>query len=63
MPVPTDPAPLAVVGHQDHGGAIEPAALLEEAEKAAHMAIGLRQLVEVFGAAHSAHVAKLVGGE
>ena len=63
MPVAADPAALAVVGHEDHSRVVEPAALLEEPEEAAHMAVGLRDLVEVFGAAHAAHVAELVGGE
>jgi hypothetical protein len=63
MPVAADPAALAVVGHEDHSRAVEPAALLEELEEAAHVAVGLDDLVEVFGAAHAAHVAELVGGE
>ena len=58
-----DPATLAVVGHQDHGGAVELAALLEEGEEVADAAVGLGELVEVLGAAHAAHVAELVGGE
>jgi hypothetical protein len=61
--MPADPAALAVVGHQDHGGAVEPAALLEEAQEAIHVAVGLGELLEVLGAAHAAHVAELVGGE
>ena len=63
MAVPADPAALAVVRHQDHGGAVEPAALLEEVEEVAHLAVGLGQLVEVLGAAHAAHVPELVSGE
>ena len=63
MPVAADSATLAVVGHQDHRGAVEPAALLQELEEAAHVAVGLRDLVEVLGAAHAAHVAELVGRE
>ena len=58
-----DPPPLPVVGHQDHRGAVELAALLEEAEEVAHVAVGLRELVEVLGVAHAAHVAELVGGQ
>ena len=58
-----DAAPLAVVGHQDHGGVVELAALLEEGEEVAHVAVGLGELVEVLGVAHAAHVAELVGGQ
>ena len=45
--VAADPATLAVVGHQDHGGAVELAALLEEGEEVADVAVGLGELVEV----------------
>ena len=58
-----DPAALAVVGHQDHRGVLELAALLEEGEEVADVAVGLRELLEVLGVAHAAHVAELVGGE
>ncbi len=36
--VPADSAPLAVVGHQDHRGIVEPAALLEPGEEALDVA-------------------------
>jgi len=61
--VTPDPAALAVVGHQDHRGALEPAALLEEGEEVADVTVRLGELVEVLGAAHAAHVAELVRGE
>jgi hypothetical protein len=61
--VSSDSASLAVVGHEDHGGVLEPAALLEEAQEPAHVAISLGELVEVLRAAHSAHVPELVGRE
>ncbi len=58
-----DAAPLAVVGHQDHGGALELAALLEEGEEVADVTVGMRHLLEVLRAAHTADVAELVRGE
>jgi hypothetical protein len=61
--VPADAASLPVVGHQNHGGSLEPAALLQEVEEVADVAIGLGELLEVLGAAHPAHVSELVGGE
>ena len=63
MPVAADPAALPVVGHEDHGRAVEPAALLEELDEATHVAVGLGDLLEVLVAAHAAHVAELIGGE
>ena len=56
-----DAAPLAVIRHQHDGGAAELAALLEEREEIADVAVGLRELVEVLGAAHTADVPELVG--
>ena len=63
MAVAADPAALAVVGHEDHGGPLEPAALLEEREEVAHVPVGLGELVEVLAAPHAAHVPELVRGE
>ena len=39
--VAADAAALAVVGHQDHGGVVELAALAEEGQEVAHVAVGL----------------------
>jgi hypothetical protein len=61
--VAADSAALAVVGHQDHRGVLELATLLEEGEEVADVAIRLGELLQVFGAAHAAHVAELVGRE
>ena len=63
MAVAADPASLAVVGHQDHRGAVELAAFLQEGEEVADAAVRLGQLVEVLRAPHAADVAELVGGE
>jgi hypothetical protein len=59
--VTADPAPLAVIRHEHDRGAAEPAALLQEAEEIADAAVGFCKLVEVLGAAHTAHVTELVG--
>ena len=61
--VAADAAPLAVVGHQDHGRVLELAALAEPGEEVRHVAVGLLELVEVLAVAHAAHVPELVGGE
>jgi hypothetical protein len=61
--VAADPAALAVVGHQDDGRAVQPAALLEERQELAHVPVGLGQLVQVLTASHAAHVPELVGGQ
>lgn len=58
-----DAASLPVVGHQDHRGVLQPAALVEEGDEVAHPAVRLGELVEVLRAAHAAHVPELVGGE
>jgi hypothetical protein len=58
-----DAATLAVVRHEDHGGMLELAPLLEEAEELADAAVRLGELVEVLRAANAADVAELVGGE
>jgi hypothetical protein len=63
MAVAADPPPLAVVGHQDDRGAVELAALLQEGEEVADVAVRLGELVEILSAPHAAHVAELVGGE
>jgi hypothetical protein len=63
MAVAADPAPLAVVRHQDHGRALEVPALLEEGEEVADLAVRPGELVEVLGAAHPSHVTELVGGQ
>ena len=60
VPVASDPAPLPVIGHQDHGGAVELAALREEGEEVTDHAVGLLELVEVVLVAHPTHVAQLV---
>ena len=58
-----DSATLTVVGHEDHGCVLELAALLEELEELANPPVRLRDLVEVLGTAHAAHVTELVGGQ
>jgi hypothetical protein len=61
--VTADSASLPVVGHQDHGRVLELAALVEEGDEVAHVAVGLSEPVEVLRAANAADVAELVGGE
>jgi hypothetical protein len=61
--VAADPAALAVVGHEDHGGAVELPVLVQERQELADAPVRLGELAEVLGAPHAAHVAELVGGE
>jgi hypothetical protein len=61
--VAADAASLPMVGHKDHGGALEPAAFLEKCEEIAHVAVRLGELVEVLGAADTADVTELIGAK
>jgi hypothetical protein len=54
-------ASLAVVGHEDHGGTVELAALVQKLQEPADLPVSLGQLVEVLGAADPANVAELIG--
>ncbi len=58
-----DPAPLAMVSHEDHGRSVELAALVQELQELAEVCVRLGQLVEVLRAADPAHVAELIGGQ
>ena len=61
--VAADAATLAVIGHQDHRGAFELAALAEEGQEVAHVAVRGLHLLQVLVVARAAHVAQLVGGQ
>ena len=61
--VAADAAALAVIGHQDHRGVVELAALAEEGQEVAHVAVGGLHLLQVLVVARAAHVAQLVGGQ
>jgi hypothetical protein len=61
--VAADAAALPVVGHQDDRRAVELAAFLQEGEKVADAPIGVCQLLEILGIAHTAYMTELVRGE
>ena len=60
VPMAADAAALAVIGHQDDRGVVEPPALGEEGQEVADSPVGLGELLEVLGVADAAHVAELV---